>query len=768
MQIVGTRLKWILVNKEKMNRSEYHLKPLSLIRLARWLLSVFLILILTAKPGLGRERPKIGLVLSGGGARGFAHIGIVKMLDSLNIPIDYIAGTSMGGIVGGLYAIGYNGIELEKLTDRTDWIEIFTDKPPRRMLPYFQKKEDGKFQLEFGIQQGKPAISGLIYGQKISLLFSSLTYPFENMESFDSLPTPFRCIAVDLITGNEVILKQGSLARAIRATMAIPSIFSPVEMGDSLLIDGGILNNLPVDIVRDMGADIIIAVDVMGLDKDQKRPANVIEILEQSIRLLGIERWKKNKAMADIYIQPDLTGFTMFDFENEQIGKIICQGDKAAREHMDELLALKDTCGIDSAKIAESHPSTVLPIYKDNTEKPVIFSIHITGNEKFSFSFIYGLLGLNPGDRLDMDDLNRRIMEVYGLGYFESILYDIKPLKENHIDLQLTVKELPFRKIRVGLRYDSHHKLVGIVGFHGMIYVLSGLRFESELQFAGLSKFNTKIYYPFSRFFQIQDYPYLRLAFKDIPTTIYDRYGTSIAEYPDRSSLIGLGMGFMLDKSTNLEIEYNYEQIDIHPSIAYSESGFFLNWNDELHNLTLRFDLDNLDYALLPKNGIHIYSEMERSLKILQSPVDYFKGEISINLYHTWKKRHTVRYFVFYGYATQSTPIYKHFFVGKPEYFVGMNYDQLAGAHLGIIRYEYQYQIKPSIYVKFITNLIPYGEYRYRGETIFYRRLWGIGLGGVISTPVGPIELIISEGSHGLIVRESKEHHIYFKMGYKF
>jgi NTE family protein len=517
-----------------------------------------------------------------------------------------------------------------------------------------------------------------------------------------------------------------------------------------------------------MGADIVIAVDVMGLDKNQKRPANVIEILQQSIRLLGIERWKKNKEMANIYIQPDLTGFSMLDFENERINKIIRQGDKAAREHMNALLALKDTCGIDSTQIAISSPSPVLPIYKDTLEKPFIFDIHIKGNKKISFSYIYGLIGLKPGDRLDTEDLNRRIMEVYGLGYFESILYDIEPVGENKINLNLTVKELPFRKVRVGLRYDSHYKLVGIVGFHGIIYILSGIRFESELQFAGLSRFSTKLYYPFSRFFQVQYYPYLRTAFKDIPTSIYDRYGNSIAEYPDRSTLIALGMGFMLDKSTNLEIEYNYEHIDIHPLIAYPEPGFFLNWNDNLNNLTLRFDLDNLDHALLPKNGIRIYSEIERSFKILQSPTEYFKAEISMNLYHTWKKRHTSRYFVFYGYSTQSTPIYKHFFIGKPENFVGMNYDQLAGAHLGIIRWEYQYQIKPSVYVKFISNLVPYGEYRYRGETIYFRRLWGIGLGGVITTPVGPIELIVSEGSHGLIVRESRGYHVYFKMGYQF
>ena len=152
----------------------------------------------------------MGLVLSGGGAKGFAHIGILQMLDSLNIPVDYIAGTSIGGIGGALYSIGYNGDDLESLMTDLDWDEIFTDRPPREQLPYFQKKDVGRYQLEFGLDGVKPVTpSGLIFGQKISLLFSSLTFPYEQVDNFNELPIPFRCVAVDLITGNEVVLKDG-------------------------------------------------------------------------------------------------------------------------------------------------------------------------------------------------------------------------------------------------------------------------------------------------------------------------------------------------------------------------------------------------------------------------------------------------------------------------------------------------------------------------------------------------------------------------------
>ncbi|HEX9974225.1 MAG TPA: patatin-like phospholipase family protein, partial [bacterium] len=283
---------------------------------------------LFAQIGDSPKRPKIGLVLSGGGAKGFAHVGVLKMLDSLQIPIDYIAGTSMGSIAGALYAIGYSGIDLEKLAYRSDWQEIFTDKPPRPDLPYFQKEQTGKYQLEFGVQGVKPMPpSGLIFGQKVSLLFSSLTFPYERITDFDQLPIPFRCVAVDLVTGNQVVIKNGSLAKAMRASMAIPTVFSPVEWGDSLLVDGGLLNNLPVDVVKQMGADIVIAVDVQSPLLARKQLTSALSVLEQTVSPVGIERVKENLKQVDLLIRPDIEEFTAADFDNMKIREIVRRGD---------------------------------------------------------------------------------------------------------------------------------------------------------------------------------------------------------------------------------------------------------------------------------------------------------------------------------------------------------------------------------------------------------------------------------------------------------
>ncbi|MFH1844629.1 MAG: patatin-like phospholipase family protein, partial [bacterium] len=202
--------------------------------LAAWLLLLAIMLTVdisdaTAQPTEHSDRPRLGLVLSGGGARGLAHVGTLKMLDSLQIEVDCIAGTSMGGIIGAFYAMGYSGAEIEKQLLQIEWRDLFHDDPPRATLPFFRKRETGRYQISLGFTGFKPSPpSGLIFGQNISLTFARYTFPFESVRDFDRLPIPFRCVAIDLITGRQVVLGHGSLARAMRASMAIPTVFSPV------------------------------------------------------------------------------------------------------------------------------------------------------------------------------------------------------------------------------------------------------------------------------------------------------------------------------------------------------------------------------------------------------------------------------------------------------------------------------------------------------------------------------------------------------------
>ncbi|MDZ7264135.1 MAG: patatin-like phospholipase family protein [candidate division KSB1 bacterium] len=781
------------------------------------------------------ERPKIGLVLSGGGAKGFAHVGVLKLLDSLQIPIDYIAGTSMGGIAGALYSIGYTGYDLEKLAHRNDWQTIFSDRPPRPDLPFFQKEQMGRYQLEFGMKGVKPVPpTGLIFGQKVSLLFLSLTFPYEHITNFDHLPIPFRCVAVDLVTGNQVVLKSGSLAKAMRSTMAIPTVFSPVEWGDSLLVDGGLINNLPVDVVKEMGADIVIAVDVQSPLLERKKLTSALAVLEQTVSLVGIDRVKENLKKVDILIRPQIDEFSAADFDADKINAILQRGDEAARGSVGQLVALKEKYQLQrmddanylrsllrspriysiqilgqttvpfeslrsqinlkindifdpialNKRLAELRASgrfesidyEVVPLSEDyvnlyirvkEKQMPIINRIAILDNQSLPFSFLYRLLGFKPGDKLDLERLNRRILDMYGLGYFELITYEVEPAPGDRVNLTVRVTELPFRRLRVGLRYDDRHRLVAAVSLQATNFLINGLRLEDELQFAGLFRFRFKAFYP-SRALNLPIYPFARFDAKDIPTDIFDESGHRIAEYKDRSMGIGFGAGLVLAKSLNTEIEYHYEAMNVKPNIAVPDPLMFPSWRQQLRKIQANLNIDVLDDVLLPRSGYQLRIGYEAGLPELKSQVSYGLIQTSLNVYATFHRRHTTRMFAFSGMSWKNLPLYKFMNLGRPETFVGMEYDQLFASQLSILRFDYRYEFKKDIFFKFIGNGAFYPEYKREGVTYKLHNLYGAGVGVMLISPVGPIEVIVSRGDKNYTGPHRLQHVVYVTLGYKF
>ncbi|MCK5453798.1 MAG: patatin-like phospholipase family protein, partial [Calditrichia bacterium] len=356
------------------------------------------------------------------GARGIAHIGVLRVLDSLQVPIDYIVGTSMGSIVGGLYALGYSVGELDSLARSLDWPVLFSDTPQRKNLSYLEKWDTERFQLTLTMEKFKiKAPTGLISGQKVSQLLNKLTVSYSETADFDQLPIPFRCVAADLISGNEVVLRQGYLAKAIRASMSVPSIFTPVDWGDSLLVDGGIINNLPVDVVQKMGAEFIIAVNVGTPLKPRDEIDNVVDVLMQSFGVAARKKEEENLKKADLIITPDLQGYSISDFVNSKIAPMIEKGILAANLHLPELNALSRSEGVDEGNLG-SQPAF---------ESGIVYGVQISGNENLSFGFIYQLLGLQPGQYFDTAILEKRITYLYSLGYFQKIDYRLEKEKTN-------------------------------------------------------------------------------------------------------------------------------------------------------------------------------------------------------------------------------------------------------------------------------------------------------------------------------------------------
>ena len=300
----------------------------------------------TESSGQEPERRKVGLVLSGGGAKGVAHIGVIKVLEEAGIPIDYIAGTSMGAIIGGLYSIGWSTQELDSLVRNQDWMALLSDKIPRRDKLLSEKEITDMYILSVPLSLDKKFSipSGMLAGQNVLNLLNEMTLGYHDDDlDFDSLPIPFACVAYDMVKGEEQVYRKGNLPLAIRASMSIPGAFAPVIRDSMVLVDGGIYNNFPVDVARDMGADIIIGVDLAAGPHDMEGLTSMMGLIDQITTFLGREQYAKNLQGVDLYLKPDIKPYTSSSFNSEAVDSLLVRGERCARQNWDAIVALQDS-----------------------------------------------------------------------------------------------------------------------------------------------------------------------------------------------------------------------------------------------------------------------------------------------------------------------------------------------------------------------------------------------------------------------------------------
>ena len=291
------------------------------------------------------QRKKVGVVLSGGGAKGVAHIGVLQVLEKAGIPVDVIVGTSMGSIVGGLYAIGYSADQLDSLVRVQDRMFLLSDKVNRYDLPFGEKEQDGKYLLSLPFDRGKKRPSGFISGQNVYNLFSDLTVGYHDSLDFLQLPIPFACVAADLFHREEIVMTSGNLVQAMRASMAIPGVFTPVRTDNRVLVDGGILNNFPTDVARRLGAEIVIGVDVQADLMKEDKLASVSGVIPQIINLLCMNKHEENVQLADLVIRPDVKGYSAASFSARSIDSLLARGKVAALQQWSGIMQVKELIG---------------------------------------------------------------------------------------------------------------------------------------------------------------------------------------------------------------------------------------------------------------------------------------------------------------------------------------------------------------------------------------------------------------------------------------
>lgn len=402
----------------------------------------------------GTDRPVTALVLSGGGAKGLSHVGVLRVLEEMRIPIDLVVGTSAGAAVGALYAQGMSVSDIERRLIDMNWIDSFRDTPGRHYRPVREKSRDWRFPASPGLGVGRDGLRiglGIVAGQNLGFILNELTREAALVRDFDQLPIPFRAIATDLATGEEVVIADGSLAEAVRASMSIPGVYAPVSREGQMLVDGGVANNLPVSVARGLGADIIIAVDISDELFEVENLDQAFSVIAQLTTLMtrqNVVSQRDQLGPRDVLIRPDLEGLTSADFF--AAAALMELGATAARQHAGQLYTL----GVDEA----AWEDYLARRQRRDFEPGIISDIRIRQDSRLADRFLRDRIRQQPGEPLDVQQLEEDLNRIHGLGYYETVSYSLNPDGSDGAELDIAVNEKSWgpNYLSFGLGYEEN------------------------------------------------------------------------------------------------------------------------------------------------------------------------------------------------------------------------------------------------------------------------------------------------------------------------
>jgi NTE family protein len=550
-------------------------------------------------------RPRIGLVLSGGGARGAAHIGVLKVLEENRVPIDAIAGTSMGAVVGGLYASGLSAADVERVMTSLDWQDAFRDRPPRTDLNFRRKLEDQSFLVKFplGLKGRKFRLPrGLVQGQKLTQTLRALTLPVAQIQSFDDLAIPFRAIATDIVTGERVVLDHGDLTTAMRASLSAPGVFSPVESDGRLLVDGGLSSNLPIDVARTMGVDILIVVDCGFPLLERGKLDSVATVSNQMLAILirhNTTAQRKTLTDRDVVIDPALGDFSSLDFGEHE--KAMALGEAAARGQLQRLQALSIP--------SDEFERLVAARAQVRSDLPKIQFLRVDpGSERYAGA-IEALFGDQVGRIADGNRLSRRVAELYGQGNLEIFDYrlmqnDPLPGEPPEYGLALTTRRNSWgpNYLRFGLQLQNDFE--GNSSFNaaarGTLAEITkyGGEWVWDVQVGETPRVATEIYLPAgyrSRWFVA---PHSEFMIRTLP--IADEDENILAEYRVRTTNYGLDLGRELGNYGEVRIGGGRTIGEAHVRVG---DPLLPSVKFDNYNLFAEFRYDSVDDVNFPRRG---------------------------------------------------------------------------------------------------------------------------------------------------------------------
>lgn len=682
---------------------------------------------------------KVGLALSGGGAKGFAHIGVLKVLEEAGVPIDVVTGTSMGAIVGGLYSIGYSTELLEEIALTQEWQALFDDRPRRELVSFEQRKEGEQYLISLPLRGTKVQLPiGIVTGHSVMMTLTRLTQSVHDADDFLSFPIPFACVATDLETGEAVRLDKGYLPHAMRASMAYPSVFTPFRINDHVYIDGDSSRNLPVQDAFDLGATFVIGVDVgSGLEKANQL-ISFVDIMNQVAGFQKQAIVSKEREKADILIEPSINGFSVLSFD--AASDIIASGEEAARAVMPQLEAL-----VNAARRTADVSSRLAPVSADTLD---IDTILINGIPQVYVRQLEADLGIVPPIRISYKDLERAISRAYYAAFFESITYRLIPSEDGDGQvLVIQAKSREDQRLRVGFRFQTENKasllfsalLSGRIGFGTTLR--ADVRFGETLQ--GVVNYSVPL----------RTRPRTALALigrgTREPLDLFSN-NRRLASIKVRSVDGSAGLTSTLLDNGQGVIGLRGEFYEYGQDVG---EGDFLNERGVLWAGFARFQLETFNRSAFPSRGVLFQLQYQGIPGAVSAkPFGLFSMDWQVRrpLGGKWT---LVSRLILGNISGQDFPLHYRFYLGGTTQFrnlserqfslMGFAPQEKSGNSAQVLGLGLQYEIARSLFLRLDWNTVRVEE-KWDWKIRQDRFNEGYGISAGVLTPLGPVELTFS------------------------
>ena len=708
-----------------------------------------------------KKQPKVGLVLSGGGAKGFAHISVLKELEKSGVQIDYIAGTSMGAIIGGLYASGYSAIQIEKIVTETDFFTLLQDIYPRRSKPFFEKEHGEKHAVVLPVNKGKIGLpKGVSRGQNVLGYFNYLLSPVDSISDFSKLPIPFFCIATDVETGLQVMLSEGSLPLSLRASGSFPTLLDPVEVNGKLLIDGGVANNFPVEEMKNKGVDIIIGVDVQSKLFNKENIKSAIDVLNQISSYQMYKNSYEKMKMTDIYIHPNINNYSVVDFEKSE--EILSKGTVKAKEF---------TSVFDSIAKLQTNKRKLQSIGEVNT-RFLLNKIEIHGNENYTRAYILGKLKIHEKDSLTNKDLNLKLSYLLATGNFKKIDYQFITASEGK-NLILKISESKQKaNIRLGVHYDFVYKSGVLINYNQKNLLSKNDAISIDLVVGDKPRYDIQYFvdngfyysYGFSTRYNTfkADTQYnttginkINLQYTDFTSRVYvqttfDRkfaFGTGLEHQniTAKTETISTPSGnpFIFDDS-NYFNAYSFLKLDTFDNINFPTKGVFLDAKFKWYLWSSDYNKDFVQFSQIKGKLGFAKSFLNDFTFIYTSEAGFTLGKVNSQTFD----------FYLGGYNKN--------FVNNFIPFYGYEINSLAEQTFLKSEFELRFGLLKEQYLHFIANYARVDDSVLNGGELFNDTKSGYAFGYSMKTIIGPLSIKYAWSP------ETNKNFWYFNLGFWF